>query len=173
VDDVRRLRGKAGVTQSALAEAAGTSQPAIAAYEAGRKSPTLRTLRRLASAVGLEASVEFHPPLTREERRSLALHRAVGERLAARPGPALRRARRDLARMKEALPGAASLLREWEVLLERRPGDQISALTDPSLRARPHREVTPFVGALSPSERAEVYRSFEEEEGEGPRGSPP
>ncbi|MCZ6793951.1 MAG: helix-turn-helix transcriptional regulator [Planctomycetota bacterium] len=47
------LRRTAGVTQSALAEAAGTSQPTVAAYEKGRKSPTLSTVRRLAESVGL------------------------------------------------------------------------------------------------------------------------
>jgi transcriptional regulator with XRE-family HTH domain len=85
VNEVRRLRNVAGVTQAALAEAAGTSQPAIAAYEAGRKSPTLATLRRLARSVGLEVTVEFVPPLTREERRSLFLHRAIVRTLAEDP----------------------------------------------------------------------------------------
>ena len=50
---VARLRRSAGLTQAALAELAGTSQPTIAAYETGTKRPNLRTLQRLASAVGL------------------------------------------------------------------------------------------------------------------------
>ena len=44
MNPVRRLREQARVTQQALARAAGTSQPAIAAYEAERKSPTVQTL---------------------------------------------------------------------------------------------------------------------------------
>ena len=66
---VRELRRKAGLTQTELARMAGTSQPTIAAYEAGRKSPTLQTLSRIARAVGLEAMVSFVPVMTREDRR--------------------------------------------------------------------------------------------------------
>ena len=70
MSEIRRLRKTVGVTQAALADAAGTSQPTIAAYETGRKSPTLGTVKRLAESVGLAMSVNFHPPLTREDRRS-------------------------------------------------------------------------------------------------------
>jgi hypothetical protein len=35
---------------------------------------------RLARSAGLEATVIFHPPMTREERRSLALHSAIAKR---------------------------------------------------------------------------------------------
>lgn len=43
---VRRLRSQTGVTQQMLASRAGTSQPTIALYEAGVKSPTLATVQR-------------------------------------------------------------------------------------------------------------------------------
>jgi transcriptional regulator with XRE-family HTH domain len=74
MNPVRSLRARTSLTLAALARAAGTSQPAIAAYDAGRKSPTLNTVERLAAAVGLEAAVDFVPAMTREERRSLVLH---------------------------------------------------------------------------------------------------
>jgi transcriptional regulator with XRE-family HTH domain len=163
--EIRKLRKEAGVTQRALAEAAGTSQPTIAAYEGGRKSPTLETVRRLANAVGLEMTVEYHPPLTREERRSLALHEAIAERVHKDPEPVLRRARKSLARMKEANPGAAPLLREWEILLDRPLQDLLPVLTDQSPRGRELRQVTPFAGVLSAADRAAVYRAFREAEG--------
>ena len=44
---IRQTRSRAGMTQAQLAEAAGTSQPAIAAYESGSKSPSVRTLDRI------------------------------------------------------------------------------------------------------------------------------
>lgn len=47
--DARRL---AGLTQSELAERAGTSQAAISAYESGAKQPTVATLDRLLAAAG-------------------------------------------------------------------------------------------------------------------------
>ncbi len=101
---VRDLRERRGLTQNQLAELAHTSQPTIAAYESGSKSPNLRTLERLARSVGVEAVVDFVPPLTREDRRSLALHRAIARRLEEDPEPILRRARRTLARMKRQHP---------------------------------------------------------------------
>jgi len=154
------LRKQAGMTQSELADAAGTSQPTVAAYEAGRKSPTLRTMERLAEAAGFEAVVEFHRPLTREDRRSLDLHRAVAVRLVENPDGVLAQARRNLARMRAAAPGASQVLREWEVLLSRPIEALLPVLSDRSEWARELRHVTPFAGVLSAAERADVYREF-------------
>lgn len=164
MNEVRRLRQIAGATQTALASAAGTSQPTIAAYESGRKSPTLATLHRLAESMGLEMTVEFHPVLTREDRRSIFLHHAIARRIAQDPEGVLRRARRNVARMTERHRSAAPLLREWRVLLERPLPDLLALLTDPAPRARELRHVTPFAGVLSAPERAATYRAFAEEE---------
>jgi transcriptional regulator with XRE-family HTH domain len=161
---IRRLRDRTGLTQAQLAEIAGTSQPTIAAYEAGLKSPTLRTMQRLAEAAGLEAVVEFHRPLTREERRSLALHRAVARRLEENPDGVLAQAWRTLARMRAAAPGASQLLREWEVLLSRPMEALLPVLSDRSEWARELRHVTPFAGVLSAAERAQTYHAFAREE---------
>lgn len=160
MNEVRTLRERAGVTQAALAKAAGTSQPTIAAYEAGQKSPTLDTVHRLARSVGYEMTGQFHPVPTREERRSLALHGAIAERLATDPRRTLDRARATLARMRESQPGADRLLREWEVLLGRPLEALLPVLTDPSPWARELRQVTPFAGILSAAERAAVYGAF-------------
>lgn len=46
------VRRRHGLTQAALARAAGTSQPVISAYEAGHRDPTHGTLRRLVGAAG-------------------------------------------------------------------------------------------------------------------------
>ena len=161
---IRLLRDLSDLTQSELAEAAGTSQPTIAAYEAGRKSPTLRTLRRLAEVAGLEATIGFHRPMTREERRSLHLHRAIARRLERSPELVLARARDTLSLMRAKHPEAEHLFREWEVLLTRPVPELLPALTDPSPRGRELRQVTPFAGVLTAEERTGVYRSFREEE---------
>jgi len=161
------LRQRAGVTQRTLAKAGGTSQPTIAAYEVGRKSPTLGTLHRLARSVGLELDLDFHPPLTREERRSLFLHRAIAQRLEEDPEAVLTKARKNLRHMLEAQPGAASLLREWAVVLERPLEHLLPVLADPAPHARELRQVTPFAGVLSAPERAAVYGAFAEQERTG------
>jgi len=160
MDPIRALRERAVLTQQSLARAGGTSQPTIAAYEAGRKSPTVHTVQRLASAVGLRATIEYMTPLTREEQRSLELHRAIARRLAADPAAVIARARRNLARMGARGGHATRLLREWDVMLDRPVEALCSVLTDPGEWARELRHVTPFAGVLSASERASVYAAF-------------
>ena len=157
---VRRLREQTALTQAELAQAGGSSQPTIAAYEAGRKSPTLGTVERLAESVGLVASVAYHPPMTREERRSLALHRAIAVRLRDDPGPVLTLARSTLARMLARADSSSQPLREWKVLLDRPLDALLPLLTDPDPWMRELRHVTPFAGVLSAGERAGVYRTF-------------
>jgi transcriptional regulator with XRE-family HTH domain len=67
-------RRRRGLTQAALAQRAGTSQPVISAYEHGRRDPTTATLRRLIGAAGgrLELRLgtdmpEVPPPATLRE----------------------------------------------------------------------------------------------------------
>jgi transcriptional regulator with XRE-family HTH domain len=157
---IRELRRQAGLTQAQLAEAAGTSQPTIAAYESGNKSPRVRTLWRIARSVGLEPVISYESAFTREERRSLALHRAIAERLLEAPEEVLDKARGNLKLMSERHPHARGLLDEWQRILSR-PVDEIAAvLVDPTPSARELRKVTPFAGVLDPHVRAAVYRRF-------------
>jgi transcriptional regulator with XRE-family HTH domain len=160
VNIVRDLRERSGLTQRQLAELGGTSQPTIAAYEAGSKSPNLKTVERLARSVGLEAVVDFVPPLTREDRRSLALHRAIARRLEQSADLTLARARATLEKMASQNPGAAPVLSRWRVLLDRPVEEIVEVLADPRPSARELRHVTPFAGVLSAAERAAVLREF-------------
>lgn len=165
MNPVRALRAKASVTQAELAAAAGTSQPTIAAYESGRKSPSIDTVRRLAVAVNLEAWIDYHPPMTREERRSLILHRAIAQRLAAQPDRVLALARKNLARMRKSSgPRPSPLLDEWKILLARPLSALLPLLTDLDPWARELRHVTPFAGVLSTSDRTAAYAAFAQEE---------
>lgn len=164
MNEVRRLRRQSRVSQKRLAELARTSQPTIAAYEGGAKAPSLRTLRRLARVLGLEAWTLFVPPMTREDRRSLALHETIAAHLEEQPHAVLARARRNLALAKERQPGAAASFREWDRILRLPPSDIVETLRDPRPRARELRQVTPFAGVLSAAERTRVYRAFEASE---------
>ena len=157
---IRLLRSKATLTQSALAAAGGTSQPTIAAYETGHKSPTLSTLERLAKSAGFVACVEYHRPLTREERRSLELHRAIAARLREQPTRVLAQAKANLGRMIDRLGEPSQPLREWAVLLDRPVDELVPLLTDLEPWARELRHQTPFAGVLSSEERAAVFASF-------------
>lgn len=165
MDTVKRIRRLAGLTQAQLAAAAGTSQPAIAAYESGSRSPNLSTIRRLAEGAGLDMTIVFHPPMTREERRSLLLHEAIADQLLEDPDAVLQTARDNLARMRSGHPEADPLLSEWVDLLERPISEIVHVLSDPGLRSRELRHVTPFGGVLGNRERTAVYRRFAQKEG--------
>jgi transcriptional regulator with XRE-family HTH domain len=59
---IRAVRRRRGLTQSALARQAGTSQPVVSAYEHGRRDPTYATLRRLVEAGGERLVLRAGPP---------------------------------------------------------------------------------------------------------------
>jgi len=54
-------RTRAGLTQAELARRAQTAQSAIAAYEAGRRQPTVPTLYRLLRAAGFDLRARLTP----------------------------------------------------------------------------------------------------------------
>jgi ribosome-binding protein aMBF1 (putative translation factor) len=58
-EQVREARQRLGITQVELAGRIGSTQPAIARLEGGGVMPSLATLRRIASALGLELVVEL------------------------------------------------------------------------------------------------------------------
>lgn len=49
---LEHVRRRSGLTQTELAQRAGTSQPVISAYERAHRDPTYGTLRRLVAAAG-------------------------------------------------------------------------------------------------------------------------
>lgn len=148
------------MTQRELADAAETSQPTVAAYEAGAKSPTWRTVERMASSVGLACYPLVAEPLTRDQERSLSLHGAIARELRARRSEAIKTARRNISRMRSLNPHAIPLLDEWGRILEGTTDQIIARMLDPGEHGRELRQVTPFAGVLSPAKRAAVYRSF-------------
>lgn len=54
---IEHSRRAAGLSQAALAERSGTSQPTISAYESGRKDPSAATLARILAATGRRLTV--------------------------------------------------------------------------------------------------------------------
>ncbi len=75
---VRRWRNQRGLTQAALAEAAGIPRPNLINIELGKRDCTIHTLRRLASALEitpgtlLEEAPTPIPPLDRFEMDQIA-----------------------------------------------------------------------------------------------------
>ncbi|MBA2313107.1 MAG: helix-turn-helix domain-containing protein [Actinobacteria bacterium] len=64
---IRLARRDLGLSQRDLARKAGTSQAAIAADEAGKRSPTLETLARIIRAAGLDLRIQLAPADSHDE----------------------------------------------------------------------------------------------------------
>lgn len=89
VELLRRTRREAGLTQAELARRAGISQPVVAAYESGRRQPTVPMLRKLLAAAGRQLDLQTRPlrRLPDPQRASEHLLAALGlvPYLPARP----------------------------------------------------------------------------------------
>lgn len=158
---VKAIRAVTGMTQHELASVAATSQPAVAAYESGSKSPTWRTVERIARSVGLACYPVVCAALTRDQQRSLLLHAVVAKELRDRGPEVLKIAQRNIDRMRSVNPHAARLLDEWELILQAPIDRIVSRMLDPSDHGRDLRQVSPFGGVLTPAQRTAFYRSYE------------
>ncbi|MEX1346025.1 MAG: helix-turn-helix transcriptional regulator [Candidatus Limnocylindrales bacterium] len=77
--DIRRAREDAGLSQRALARAAGVSASTLQALERGRYDPTTEVLARVGLTLGMDLSVRLYPgtgPLIRDRHQA-----AMGEAL--------------------------------------------------------------------------------------------
>lgn len=160
---IRLLRSTAGVTQQELATRGGTSQPTIAWYESGAKSPTIKTVQKLARAMGLELVATFVSPMTREERRSLRYHEAIAQLLRRDSAPVIARARRNLARMRQVHPDVKPLFDRWSAWVQLPTDTLILHLLDPQPEACEMRHNSPFAGVLTPQERTRILQQFRKE----------
>ena len=59
--EIRRARHRAGLSLRQLASRARTSHATLAAYEAGRKVPSVETFDRILRAAGVDAAVWSRP----------------------------------------------------------------------------------------------------------------
>jgi transcriptional regulator with XRE-family HTH domain len=90
---LRSARTRAGLSLRGAATRALTSHPALAAYESGRKSPTIATLLRILESYGFAADIELSPRIRerdgvpRGEELEAAL--ALAESFPARPSATL------------------------------------------------------------------------------------
>ena len=69
---IQMARIRAGMSQVDLAKAAKTSQPAVSAYESGKRSPSVETLTRLLAAAGFELRMQLAMPDSHDSSRKSA-----------------------------------------------------------------------------------------------------
>jgi hypothetical protein len=94
----------------------------------------------------------------RDVERSLALHRAVAEKLLRDPR-VLEHARHNVQRWLERGGRSAPLLDRWRVILERSPAEIAAFLVDPSEEAAWLRKASPFAGILTLAERTAIIKA--------------
>lgn len=102
------------------------------------------------------------PVLTRDQLKSLWLHRAVAGRVVADPAAVLARAIMNLDRMREIHPNgmAAKWLDRWRTVLNSGTEEVLDMLTSRSPNATELRQNSPFAGVLSETERHAVLSAF-------------
>lgn len=66
---IKRLRLEKGWSQKRLAEEAGLSQSFIHSVETGEKSPTIRSIRKIAKALGVPVEKIIHAGETEGETK--------------------------------------------------------------------------------------------------------
>ena len=90
---LRAARRQSGLTLRGLAERAGTSHSTLAAYEAGRVTPTVDTFDRIVRAAGYAVDATLTPRVARRRAAVTRRRARAGPRAGLDvPGPARRRA---------------------------------------------------------------------------------
>jgi hypothetical protein len=93
------------------------------------------------------------------DRRSLALARAIADRIDADPERrGLEKARATCTRWM--IRHDNPYIREWHTILQQEWPEVREVLIDPSEESITLRQCNPFAGVLSPRERWRIYREF-------------
>jgi excisionase family DNA binding protein len=101
--------------------------------------------------------------LTREQERSLWLHRALLGHLLAEPEAVIERALKNIQRWRSSHRSDGMTVRyleEWERVLQSGLDNVVDVITSPTPEACELRQNTPFAGALPDDTRQQVLRSF-------------
>jgi hypothetical protein len=96
----------------------------------------------------------------RIDRRSLALHQAVAEKLRAHP-ELIEIARENLSRWYAGAGRSQPYLDEWRRILDLPLEEVLSLMEQDGERMTALRQSSPFAGILEPAERWAVYTRFE------------
>jgi hypothetical protein len=97
----------------------------------------------------------------RIDRRSLALHRAIAEKLAANPA-LIEIARENLDRWSLQRGRSQPYWDAWREILSHPLPYVLDLMVEDSERMTAMRQATPFAGILEPKERWAIYERFEQ-----------
>lgn len=98
----------------------------------------------------------------RIDQRSLAMHRAIAEKLRSNPA-LLAIARDNLDRWSLTHGRSQQYWDAWREILDRPLGEVLDLMLEDSERMTAMRQATPFAGVLTPKERWTIYEQFRRE----------
>ncbi|HXS94046.1 MAG TPA: hypothetical protein VN736_05530 [Candidatus Limnocylindrales bacterium] len=96
----------------------------------------------------------------RIDRRSLALHRAIAEKLRVTPA-LIQVARDNLDRWSRQNGRSQPYWDAWREILDKPIEDVLTIMVEESERLDSLRQATPFAGILTPAQRWAIYQRFE------------
>ena len=104
-------------------------------------------------------------PPTREDRRSVAFHRAIAKKLRSQPAKVVEKAKRNLAKFPSVInvshPWAAQLVSTWRRWLALPPDELARRIVEEDgWPERDMRQSSPFAGVLTEQERYKVLAEF-------------
>ncbi len=135
-----------------------------------RKFEDFRAIGDISRLLGIPARGSYHRAmdksdyqLTRKDRRSLAFHTAIAEKLRHNPAPVVAKGRANLARLSALHTNRAALLDQafarWDEWLDLAPETLAEKITGEGEMPVYMRHVSVFAGVLSPDERNRIIRS--------------
>jgi predicted NAD/FAD-dependent oxidoreductase len=95
-------------------------------------------------------------------QRSLAMHRAIADKLRANPA-LIEIARANLKHWSLAQPRSKTYWDAWAEILSRPLPEILDVLVEESEKMNALRQTSPFAGVLEPAERWAIYAQFEPE----------
>lgn len=159
---LRTTRVAAGLSQAALADRAGTSQPAVSRYESGTSSPSVETLDRLLAVMGARlqlsaAEAPRHLDVRGARLAKLRRHRAQVRRVVRKHGGRNVRVFGSVARGQDGPESDVDLVIDLDV---RTVGllpllaitDELNALLDERVDVAPAQALAPHVAASALAE---------------------
>ena len=108
-------------------------------------------------------------PPTREDRRSVAFHRAIAKKLVREPAEVVEKARRNMAKLASVVdvshPYAAEMVFAWWRWLALPPAELARRIVEEDgWLERDMRQSSPFAGVLTEQERYQVLADFRRDE---------
>jgi len=131
-----------------------------------------RVRREDVLALAGRAAADHGGPMTRDQIRTLWLHRVAAGHVARSPGTSIVKARRRIRTLLAGEPAGRRWLEEWDHLTWEGPEAVMRAMVSTTPHARELRQNSPWLGLLTQAERQRTLAAFEQTYPPSRRASP-